>query len=97
MNYLDHLAEHWRITILRILAEARGYRTNDSVLHQAMERLGHVLTRDQVVTTLAWLAEQQLVRTEELDGLIVVELTGRGGDVAAGRAIVPGVKKPSPR
>ena len=97
MNYLEHLAEHWRITILRVLAVAPGYRANDSVLHQAVERYGHTLSRDQVKTALNWLAEQSLVETETLDGVVVATLTARGGDVAAGRATVPGVQKPGPR
>ncbi|EDQ2494188.1 ArsR family transcriptional regulator, partial [Salmonella enterica subsp. enterica] len=49
---------------------------------------------DQVKTELRWLEEQSLVRTETLESVLVVWLTERGADVAAGRTIVPGVKRP---
>lgn len=97
MDYLDHLAEHWRITALRVLSAAPAYRSNDSVLRQAMESFGHALTRDQVKTTLTWLAEQGLVTIEDMRAVLVATLTERGLDVAEGRAVVPGVKKPGPR
>ena len=44
---------------------------------------------------LAWLAEQDLLKVEQLDRLQVATLTGRGQDVATGAATVPGVKRPS--
>ncbi|EFF6969457.1 ArsR family transcriptional regulator, partial [Escherichia coli] len=49
-------------------------------------------------THIAWLAEQGLVRKRMLvNGYFIAELTGRGQDVAEGRASVPGVKKPRAR
>ena len=45
---------------------------------------------------VAWLEEQGLVSREDLGGIIVVKITQRGLDVAEGRAIVPGVKRPGP-
>ncbi|MNY08793.1 hypothetical protein D3C86_1416660 [compost metagenome] len=52
------------------------------------------MTRDRVKTLLAWLEEQGLVRIERLAQVQVAHLTGRGQDVAEGRATVPGIKKP---
>lgn len=44
-----------------------------------------------------WLAEQGLVRTEELEaGVLVAAITERGLDVAGGRAVVPGVRRAPP-
>lgn len=42
----------------------------------------------------AGLKEQGLVMVEDIGTVLVARLTERGADVAAGRAIVPGVKRP---
>ena len=97
-DYLAHVAEDRRLVILKILEEAPGYKANDSVVRTALERFGHVASRDQVRGDLAWLAEQGLVAVERVAAQVqVASLTERGHDVAAGRAAVPGVKKPGPR
>lgn len=94
--FAEFLREDWRLVILRVLANALGYRANSSVLRTVLEKFGHSLSRDQVRTELAWLAEQQLVTVEDLGTVLVARLTERGQDVAAGRATVPGVNRPSP-
>jgi len=45
---------------------------------------------------LAWLAEQGLVTIEEVATVMIATVTRRGGDVAFGRAVVPGVRRPEP-
>lgn len=97
MKYRDHLEQDRRLVILRVLVESPGYRANDSVIHTALEAYGHSVSRDQARTDIAWLAEQGLISTEEIgDGVTVATLSQRGEDVAAGRAVAPGVKKPAP-
>lgn len=97
MNYAAVLAEDRRLCILRILQGAPGSSANHYVLQTALESLeGHRVSRDAVKTDLAWLAEQGLVTAEDMPPLVRVELTGRGDDVAAGRAVVPGVRRPVP-
>ncbi|MGH6909922.1 VpaChn25_0724 family phage protein [Hypericibacter sp.] len=95
-SYIDHLREHWRITILRVLEQAPGYRGNDSVLHQALHAMGHVTTRDQVKSELTWLQGQGYITVETMGSLMVATITDRGRDVALGNEIVPGVKRPGP-
>ncbi|ECI3885369.1 ArsR family transcriptional regulator [Salmonella enterica subsp. diarizonae] len=94
MKFVDFLREDWRLVILRILSEMPGYSSNSSVLYSALTQYGHNPSRDQVKTELRWLEEQSLVRVEALESVLVVWLTERGADVAAGRAVVPGVKRP---
>jgi hypothetical protein len=53
-----------------------------------------VASRDQVAADLHWLAEQGLLTAEDHEAVLVVTLSERGADVAAGRAIVPGVRRP---
>ena len=87
--------EHLRLAILKLLDQAAGYSTNDSVLTDAVRSVGFAASRDQVRGELAWLAEQDLVACETLDRLLVATLTGRGQDVATGASTAPGVKRPS--
>lgn len=98
MNYNAHFARHVRLAILRLLHEAPGYALNSSILTEAVGALGLAASRDQVRGEIAWLAEQGLATADELPGgLVVATLTERGGDVATGRAHVPGVQRPTPR
>jgi hypothetical protein len=96
MNFAEQVAEDRRLVILRLLDQAPGCAANDSILHAGLDSVGHRCSRDQVKTDLAWLAEQGLIRVERLDGIVIAALTDRGLDVQAGRATVPGVKRPSP-
>ena len=96
--FAERLREDRRLVLLRLLSEQNGYRSNSSILHTALYGLGVAASRDDVLTDLAWLDEQGLVRSEEaVPGVIVVTLTARGADVASGMAQVPGVSRPSPR
>lgn len=97
MSMRQLLSEHQRISILMALAEAPGMGLNDSILRDVLDAYGLDASRDQVKTELAWLAEQGLVVTETVSTSLVASLTDRGLDVAQGRSIVPGVKRPSPK
>lgn len=93
-KFADFLREHQRLVILRVLAEMPAYRSNSSVLSQALTSYGLDASRDQTKSEIHWLAEQGLVRIEDLDSILIVTLTERGGDAASGRATIPGVKRP---
>ena len=96
MNYDTFLAGHARIAILRLLQAQPAYEANCAILADALYELGINLTRDQVHAQADWLAEQGLVLTREVGDLVVARATRRGLDVAAGRAVVRGVRRPSP-
>lgn len=97
-TFPDFVAEDRRLAVLRLLADQQGYSCNDSVLHDALERLGHQCPRAIVRDDMSWLEERQLLKFEIIAGRIwVATLTERGADVAAGRSYVEGVKRPSPR
>lgn len=93
------LAEDRRGVLLRVLLDQGDFALNDGVLQGALETFGHRVSRDTVRADLAWLEEQALVSLAKLHGdtLWIANLSRRGEDVATGRAIVPGVKRPSPR
>lgn len=94
-SYADHFTAHLRLTILRLLEATPARRLNASLLRDAADAYGITATRDQIATEISWLQEQGLVTTENLGGLIVATLRDRGIEVACGRAVTPGVRRPS--
>ena len=88
------LQEHQRLVILRLLGEVPGFDLNESILQDGLNAYGLDISRDGLRTQLAWLAEQGLVTLEKLGGTQKAVLTSRGEDVAQGRAVVPGIKRP---
>ena len=97
MSYQTLLHEDQRLLILRTLAEMNGYQANESILQAVLDNYGHNISRDLVVSHLRFLAEQGLVSVEDINGIQVATLNGRGEDVASGRASVAGVKRPGAR
>lgn len=95
-TFVQLQAENRRCALLRFLADDPDYSLNTSILQTVLEAIGHGVSRDQIDTDAAWLEEQGLVDREDLGGIVVVKLTRRGLDVAAGRTVAPGVKRPGP-
>lgn len=94
MALQDIMQQHQRLVILRLLAEVSGFDLNESILQDGLNAYGLDISRDGLRTQLAWLAEQGLIRLEKLGGTQKAVLTARGEDVALGRAVVPGIKRP---
>lgn len=85
-----------RLAVLRFLHEDGDYRQNTSVLQDLLTGIGLDMTRAELETLCAWLAERDLVALERMGHVTVVRLEPRGADVVQGRAVVEGVKRPSP-
>jgi DNA-binding transcriptional ArsR family regulator len=96
MSLRDLLEEDRRLVILRSLVDVGG-EANESILNDCLDAYGHRVSRDQVRAQLAWLQEQGVVTIEMVGSYMVATLTGRGQDVAEGRCVVPGIKKPRAR
>lgn len=97
MSYAEHVAANRRLTILRLLEQDADFALNDSVLQIALSDFGHGVSCDVVHTEMAWLSEQGLITVEVVQSRVrVAKLTTRGLDVAKGRAVIPGVQRPSP-
>jgi len=94
-TYSEFIAEDRRITILRILLDSMGYRVNEYLLSTTLDSLAHCISSDQLRTELAWLQEQGVIKVETINDVQIAELTRRGQDVAQGRTVVPGIKRPS--
>lgn len=94
-DFKTHLAMDRRLCILRLLTETGG-TANDSVLHTALEALGHrKQPRSVIHDDIRFLINSGLVVDEWLRTVQVVTITARGVNVAEGRETVEGVKKPS--
>lgn len=85
-----------RLMILRLLSESPDYRANSYLIGAALVPMGHAVGNDRLRTDLAWLGEQGLLALEHVGGIDIARLTDRGADVAAGRAVTPGVRRPAP-
>ena len=94
--YARHQAADRRLVILRVLAESTGYQANEFTLEAVLDDMGHTVSNQQVHTELAWLAEQGLLDSRKVGGVTSATVTRRGLDVAQGKAVVPGVKRPLP-
>ena len=89
--------EQRRLAILRHLEALAQYVSNDAILADVLRGIGISTTGDQLRSTLAWLQEQDLVRLDEKDDFLLVEITGRGAEAARGEVRIPGVARPRPR
>ena len=96
MSMMELLDADRRLVILRSLVDVGG-EANESILNDCLDAYGHRVSRDQVRAQLAWLQEQGVVTIERVGSYMVASLTGRGQDVAEGRCVVPGIKKPRAR
>lgn len=96
LSFEAHLAADRRLVILRLLADSSGYAANEFIVQAILSDLGHEVGGDKLRTELAWLAEQGLLSTAMVGGVQIATLSARGLDVARGRALVPGVKRPQP-
>lgn len=97
MSFHTALAEDRRLSLLLVLEQTPGYSTNAFLLRDAVDQIyGHSASLDQIKTDIAWLAEQGLLESRTTGDVVLAKLTTRGVDVAAGRAVAPGVKKPMP-
>lgn len=92
-SYAQSVEAARRLAILLTLYFAPGYTMARAVLREQVELTGYVVSADRLATDIAWLAEQGLVESLELDA---VRLTERGADVALGKTQTPGVRRPAP-
>lgn len=88
--------EDRRLVLLLLLHKSDAYSANAYLLQDALPGFGHNASLDRVKADLAWLAEQSLLETRDIGGVLIATLHARGVDVALGRATCPGIKRPLP-
>ena len=96
MNYADSVTADRRLLILRALSQAHKYTAAARLLRSFLDSLGRPVSADLLAHDLAWLAEMGLITLAGLGQETAATLLPRGLDVAEGRTVVPGVRRPEP-
>lgn len=96
-DFKRKMAEDRRLVILRFLHEEPDYRLNVSLLQDALDLMGHRVSRDVILADGSWLADLDLVNVENIGNVQLFTLTEQGANVAQGRTYVPGIKRPAPK
>lgn len=96
-EYAETLRRHRRLAILRHLERCAEYTSNASILTDVLQGVGVGSTRAQVVTEIAWLAENGFVEATDRGDFVVVVATLRGVEIAQGVATHPDIQRPKPR
>jgi hypothetical protein len=95
-TYEDFVARDRRLVILKILGGLSERRANQYVLRPALRSLGYDELAATVHNDILWLRKQGLVRTESLEGgILLAVLTDYGDQVARGVVRVAGVAAPA--
>lgn len=97
MSYSDTLRKHRRLAILRHLVESVEYTSNASILTDVCNGVGVGSSRAQIITEIAWLAENGMVTSTAHGDFVVVTATHSGADIAHGHSSHPDVQRPGPR
>lgn len=87
---------HVRLVIVQLLADQPMGSANDAAIYEALNALDLRCSREATRAHIFWLGAQGLISVLDLrttNGLVVGTLTEKGGDVAKGRSIVPGVER----
>jgi hypothetical protein len=91
------MTEDRRLVILRCMSSCPEYKINNKVLSLALDEQGHMVNHDILMSDIAWLTEQGLIKSNyPAPDYAIATLTLRGLDAAEGKATVPGVKRPDP-
>lgn len=96
MKASNIIIEDQRLLILKSLLDSHHYSQNEEVLLVLLEQYGHFPSHELLRLNLCFLEEKGLLVLSMLDELLVAKLTRQGVDVAQGRTIVEGVKRPRP-
>lgn len=83
--------EKRRFAILKHLRQTPGRELSEDLLMLGARAQGIPTTRSQIRTAMHWLAENGLVKLEQLGAMPVAELTEAGADVVAGQSVPPGI------
>lgn len=70
-DYGDTLRRHRRLSILRHLSACAEYTSNASILVDVLRGVGVPSTRAQVVTELAWLAENGFAAIDDRGDFVI--------------------------
>ena len=96
MNFRETQNADARLVILKTLATEIDYSLNDNLLSVALEAYGHRRPREYVRDQLRWLEQMGAVTVLEAGTVLVGTITQRGRDHVEFRAVIEGIRRPSP-
>ncbi len=83
--------------ILLLLVKSSGYTLNSGLLKSLLGLVGHHTSSQTLHDDCSWLEKHSLVRCEDSEfDLTILRLRQTGWDVAMGRQIEPGIRRPHP-
>lgn len=88
--------ERRRLAVLQRLSATPGYEASALLLREYCRNVGVPTTTDQMTACIAWLAEQGLVTTRDIEGDPIPRITVQGRETAEGHRSQPGVWRPDP-
>ncbi|WP_240479501.1 hypothetical protein [Pseudoalteromonas rubra] len=95
---IELMAEHQRISILISLSDSPDYGLNSSILGDILDKYSIGCSRDQLHTQLDWLEQNGYITVNRMTkSTWVADITQAGLDVAKGRVVAHGIKRPGPR
>lgn len=97
MSLASIMEKEARLVVLRTLSEQPDRRLNSSLLRDDLaDRWAINRSRDWLHVQIAYLADIGAVLVVDVGSVKIATITGRGLDHVEGRAILDGVKRPSP-
>ena len=90
-----HKLEHRALALLRFLDRQPGNKSNECIIVALFETIGLVCSRQQVRDDIERIEKLALVRSSNVENLLVVSLLAKGEEVANGRITIDGVLRPS--
>lgn len=92
----NKIAEDRRLSILLLLKDEPDYSLNAYILRDALAMLGHSVGADVLFADTDMLESIGCVTQRTTSGIRVITATDKGVDVAMGRVVITGVKRPRP-
>ncbi len=96
-DFANHIDEDCRLVILRALEDQHDGRLNESLLEQALENLGHRVTRERVRRYMQDLEEAGAIAIQKFADVFIGEINKRGQDHLERALKIEGVAVPSRR
>lgn len=91
-SYTAYQAEYRRFMLLKLLADFPSSSGNCDILQMSLIDLGLPCAYEDVLKDLNFLAEHELINLSDVGPYKVAELSRAGGDVAARRTYIKGIR-----